>query len=86
MKQQMSKTLPCGITVSGDVHALAQLSAKFQIKARDYGLNDTESLAVWIEGDQYKIETYFGNRSAEYVRALQSGKNNLVNTPKNWEL
>jgi len=86
MKQQMSKTLPCGITASGDVHALAQLSAKFQIKARDYGLNDTESLAVWIEGDQYKIETYFGNRSAEYVRALQSGKNNLVNTSKNWEL
>jgi len=61
------------------------LGAKEQ-KARDYGLNDTESLAVWIEGDQYKIETYFGNRSAEYVRALQSGKNNLVNTPKNWEL
>jgi len=82
----MSKTLSCGITVSGEVHALVQLSAKFQIKARDYGLNDTESLAVWIEGDQYKIETYFGNRSAEYVRALQSGKNNLVNTPKNWEL
>lgn len=86
MKQQMSKTLPCGITVSGEVHALAQLSAKFQIKARDYGLNDTESLAVWIEGDQSKIKTYFGNRSAEYVRALQSGKNKLVNTPKNWEL
>ncbi len=82
----MSKTLSCGITVSGEVHALVQLSAKFQIKARDFKLNDSEGLAVWIEGDESKIKNYFGNRLADYNRDLNNGKNKLVNAPKNWNL
>lgn len=82
----MSETLPCGVTVTGKVHALAQLSAKFQIKARDYGLNDTESLSVWIEGDQSKIKTYFGDRVGDYNFGLNGGKRKLANAPKKWEL
>lgn len=86
MKQLMSKTLSCGITVNGEVHALAQLSAKFQIKARDFGLSDSESLAVWIEGDSRSIGIYFKNRSTEYLRDLQSGKTKLQGAPKTWNL
>lgn len=82
----MSQTLPCGITVSGEVYALVQLSARFQIKAREYKLNDSESLAVWIEGDESKIKSYFGNRRADYNRDLNNGKNKLMNVLKNWEL
>lgn len=82
----MSKTLPCEISVTGEVHALAQLSAKFQIKARDYGLNDTESLAVWIEGDNAKIKTYFGDRVGDYSLGLNDGKRKLANAPKKWKL
>jgi hypothetical protein len=84
-KEQMSKALYCGITVSGEVYALAQLSAKFQIKARDYGLDDSESLAVWIEGGN-KIETYFEPRTNDYRRNLESGKAKLQKAPKNWKL
>ncbi len=82
----MSQILPCGITVNGEVYALVQLSARFQIKARDYKLNDSESLAVWIEGDESKIKSYFGNRLTDYSRDLNNGKNKLANAPKNWEL
>jgi acyl-ACP thioesterase len=85
-KEQMSKTLRCGITVSGEVYALAQLSAKFQIKARDYKLTDSESLAVWIDGDKEKVKTYFGSRIDDYHRDLESGKTKLQNAPKNWKL
>ena len=86
MKQQMSKTLPCGITVTGEVHALAQLSAKFQIKARAYKLDDSESLAVWIEGDKAKVKAYFGSRIDDYHRGLDSGKTKLQSAPKIWNL
>lgn len=86
MKKQMSQTLPCGITVSGEVYALAQLSARFQIEARRWFLNDSESLAVWIEGDEQKIKTYFRNRRSDYNRDLNSGKNKLANVEKEWQL
>lgn len=86
MKKRMSQTLPCGITVSGEVYALIQLIARFQIKSREYGLSDSESLAVYIEGDEAKIKSYFINRRADYNRDLSSGKNKLVNAPKNWDL
>ncbi|HOY18140.1 MAG TPA: hypothetical protein PLC89_12620 [Haliscomenobacter sp.] len=86
MKQPMQKTIHCGISVNGEVHALAQLSAKFQIKARDYGLNDSESLAVWIEGNHLQVQTYFGSRKNEYRTALENGKTKLLNAPKTWNL
>lgn len=82
----MSQTLLCGITVSSEVYALAQLSARFQIKASEYGLSDSESLAVWIEGDNRKVKTYFNNRISEYQQALSAGKTKLKSAPKNWEL
>jgi len=83
MKQQLSKTLPCGITVSGEVYALAQLSAKFQIKARDYGLTDSESLAVWIDGEKDKVKIYYNGRIDDYHRDLENGKTKLQKAPKN---
>lgn len=86
MKQPMSKTLQCGITVNGEVNALAQFSAKFQIKAREYGLTDSESLSVWIEGDNTKIGIYFKSRYTEYLCDLESGKNKLSNAPKTWNI
>ena len=82
----MSKKIYYGITVSGEVHAEAQLCAKFQIKAREYGLDDSEALAVWIEGNPREVQTYFNSRSNEYRTALEGGKNKLSNAPKNWEL
>lgn len=82
----MTKPLRCGITVSGEVYALAQLSAKFQIKARKYGLTDSESLAVWIDGNKEKVKIYFGSRIDDYYRDLESGKTKLQNAPKNWKL
>ena len=85
-KKQMYQTLHCSITVSGKVCTLAQLSAHFQIKAREYGLTDSESLAVWIEGDNGKIKTYFNNRISEYQQDLSAGKTKLKNAPKNWEI
>jgi len=69
----MSKTLPCGITVSGEVFAIGQLKAKFQVKARDYGLSDEESLAVYEEGEKHSPYT-------------QSGKVKLQSAPKIWNL
>jgi hypothetical protein len=85
-KEQMSKTLRCGITVSGEVYALAQLSLKFQIKARDYRLTDSESLSVWIDGDKDKVKVYFGSRIDDYHRDLENGKTKLQKAPKNWKL
>lgn len=85
-KEQMAKTLRCGITVSGEVYALAQLIAKFQIKARDYGLNDSESLAVWIDGDKDKVKIYYNGRIDNYHRDVENGKAKLQKAPKNWKL
>lgn len=82
----MSQSLPCGITVTGEVHAQAQLSAKFQIKAREFGLTDSESLAVWIEGDIQKIQAYFQSRYGDFYRALESGKTKLQLSPKTWDV
>ena len=85
-KTFLSETLPCGVTISGEVYALAQLSARFQINARKYGLSDSESLAVWIEGDSAKVKTYFNNRISEYDQDLSAGKTKLKNAPKKWEV
>jgi acyl-ACP thioesterase len=85
-KEQRSKTLRYGITVSGEVYALAQLSAKFQIKARDYGLDDSESLAVWIEGEKDKVKRYYNGRIDDYHRDLENGRTKLQKAPKNWKL
>ena len=85
-KEQMSKILRCGITVNGEVYALARLSVKFQIKARDYGLNDSESLAVWIDGDKDKVKIYYNGRIDDYHRDLESGKTKLQKAPKNWKV
>lgn len=82
----MSQILPFGITVTGEVHSIVVLSAKFQIKARDYGLNDSESLAIWIEGNKQKITTYFGSRLTDYQRDLNSGKTKLKSSPKIWSV
>ena len=38
------------ITVKGKVYGIAQLSAKFQIYCRQFGLTDEESLAIWLAG------------------------------------
>ena len=81
----MSKTLRFGITVSGEVYGIAQLSAKFQIKAREYGLNDEESLAAWIEGDSKAIETNFESRQ-HFHNVLKTACEKLKGSPKIWEL
>ncbi len=85
-KEQMSKSLRCGITVSGNVYAIAQLSAKFQIKARDYGLTDSESLAVWIDGDKDKVKIYYNGRIDDYHNDLKNSNAKLLKAPKNWKL
>jgi len=86
VKEQMLKPLRCGITISGEVYALAHLSAKFQIKARDYGLTDSESLAVWIDGEKDKVKIYYNGRIDDFHRDLENGKTKLQKAPKNWKL
>jgi len=58
-KKLFSHTLSNGLVVQGNAFNLVQLSAKFQIKCRDYGLTDAESLACWIHGDEAKQCLYF---------------------------
>lgn len=79
----MSKSLPCGIVVSGECFHPVQLSARFQIKAREYGLTDSESLAVWVQGEEGKQRVYF---KSGYKETLKSGLKKLESAPKNWEL
>ncbi len=59
MESQQSKTLKSGQVVTGNVRSIAQLSAKFQIWARQYGTTDAESLACWIADDDDKNTLYF---------------------------
>lgn len=75
MAQQFSEHLVSGITVTGQALNITQLSAKFQIKCREYGLDDSESLAVWIQGNRKKIGIYFGNQ--DYKTILQYGLKKL---------
>ncbi len=82
-KQQISKNLPCGISVSGECFRPVQLSARFQIKAREYGLTDSESLAVWVQGEEGKQRVYF---KYGYEVTLNRGLKKLESAPKNWEL
>lgn len=79
----MSKNLPCGIVISGECFYPVQLSARFQIKACDYGLTYPESLAVWVQGEEGKQRIYF---KSGYKETLESGLKKLESAPKNWEL
>lgn len=58
-KKMLYYTLPMfGVTFKGLAYNTTQLSAKFQIWARQYAITDEESLALWIAGD-YDMKTYF---------------------------
>lgn len=60
-KNFMTYNLLSGQSVSGMVCHIAQLSAKFQIWARQHGLTDEQSLACWIANQPEKHEIYFGD-------------------------
>ena len=68
MKSEISHTLQNGQIITGVAHSKAQLSAKFQIWARQHGLSDAESLACWIADDDRKKILYF--ESAEDANKL----------------
>lgn len=52
MKQIIYYSLPLfGNQFKGDVYSTCQLSAKFQIWCRQFGVTDLESLAMWVAGD-----------------------------------
>ena len=59
-----------GTLVSGNVFGYIQLSAMFQIKCREYGLSDEQSLAVFIAGSEVKRNSLFVGRSPESFNAL----------------
>lgn len=77
MKQQIEHQLSNGQTVTGMASHFGQLSAKFQIWARQYNLSDSESLAVWVHGNTEKQETYFGSEDTANSEA-ESGFQKLA--------
>ena len=55
MKQTMYYSLPMfGNQFKGEVFALTQLSAKFQIWCKQFGIDDNQSLCLWISGDDFR--------------------------------
>jgi len=55
MKKTMYYSLPMfGNQFKGEVFALAQLSAKFQIWCKQFGIDDTQSLCLWCAGGEAK--------------------------------
>lgn len=67
-KENHSFTLQSGQIAYGAMYSIIQLSAKFQIWARRFGVTDAESLACWIANQPEKHLTYFG--SSEQVQKL----------------
>lgn len=62
--------LQTGQKVSGNVskkYPDTQLSAKFQIKCREYGVTDEESLAAWIVENKDRCELYFPGKDVQVI-------------------
>ena len=69
----MSHKLSNGKTVIGTVYSIVQLSAKFQIWARQFGLSDAESLACWVHSEDEKKARYFGLSDSERLACWVHG-------------
>jgi len=82
MKQPMSYTLRSGQIVTGTVYNEVQLSAKFQVLAREYNVTDAESLAMWILDTPDKHTLYFsGTKEVETLAASGFAKIKGIEIP-----
>ena len=61
MKVNLTIEIPGGKTISGNCRDLSQLSAKFQIWARRFGVTDCQSLAYLCAGGDIKWRDYYDN-------------------------
>jgi hypothetical protein len=67
-KQFMFYTLASGQVVAGTVYHMAQLSAKFQVWAREtLGMSDLMSLACWHASEPDKARDHFGSYGAAKI-------------------
>lgn len=66
-KQNLLKKLLCGITVSGECYTIIQLSAKFQVKCRDFGISDEESLAFWYANEPANLRFFFKPKESKVL-------------------
>ena len=79
-KKFNSFILENGQVVFSICYGIGQLSAKFQVWARQFDLTDAESLACWIANQPDKHQTYF--TSSEKVRQLADfGFSKLAGVP-----
>jgi hypothetical protein len=82
MKHSMSYTLRSGQIATGTVYNEVQLSAKFQIWAREYNVTDAESLAMWILDTPEKHRLYFsGSKEVETLATSGFAKIRSVEIP-----
>lgn len=71
-KKPHTYVLLSGQTVSGNVYDLAQLSARFQIWAKAFGLDDEMSLACWFANQPDKHTLYFSGEE-EVLKLAKEG-------------
>lgn len=71
MKRIRYYSLPLfGNQFKGECHGLSQLAAKFQNWARQYGLDDDESLTLWLAGSGREVRAGIGSETEVSERAL----------------
>lgn len=82
-KQQFEFTLFSGHKFKGYLYSEVQLSARFQVWCRKFGIDDEASLCLWLHSMPYD-PTKYTYLSQEKRKQVAENAVNKLPTNKNW--